>query len=387
MLSLMELIIMTLLGLRLETDATANHGQSGWLEGLMQKIQFVTVRHIAYCVILLAGGADCYSQSNIQWIFGENKAQSFHSTHSKNYYISMGVFRDKNNALRLCKKLKTRHIKSGHMLLTKGVYHVFVGPIKSADDVRYIGNQLVNNKAQATKIKNTAIQGTKHKPLRTKGLITQTEQNKDRNLLKTTNSSSKVVNHNVLFDVENHPWSFTASLGYTNYQSMYLNDGQTILVRLAFGREFFINKQIAYGLELGAQNGNKMRLNVPQETLDELGGLPVQSTVKPLLDLLATAKIQPFGLSPFFGEIKGGIAYRHWQFDDRTSVNSITNIAGEVQTGIGYSINKMTTLSLLYQGVFGGNPNFSVDAASTTGSVATIPIQQGVLLGLSYVVR
>jgi hypothetical protein len=112
-----------------------------------------------------------------------------------------------------------------------------------------------------------------------------------------------------------HPWSVTASLGYTNYQSMYSDDGQTALGRLAIGKELFTRKYLIFGLEIGVQSGNTMRLNVPQITLDEIGGLPNQSTVKPTLDLLATAKIQPLGSSQFFGEIKGGIAYRQWQAD------------------------------------------------------------------------
>ena len=185
---------------------------------------------------------------------------------------------------------------------------------------------------------------------------------------------------------ESHRWSVTASLGDTNYQSMYSDDGQTVLGRLALGRELFAQKQFTFGLELGVQNGNSMRLNVPQATLDELGGLPIQSTVKPMLDLLVTANTLRLGTSEFFGQLKGGIAYRRWQFDDRTSINNLSNMAGEIQAGIGYPISQTTTLSLLYQGIFGGNPDFSVNATSATGSVSTIPIQQGVLLSLSLTV-
>jgi len=185
---------------------------------------------------------------------------------------------------------------------------------------------------------------------------------------------------------DNHPWSVTASLGYTDYQQAYQSDGQTALGRLAIDRALFIKKHTALGLELGVQNGNSMRLDAPQATLDVLGGLPIQSTVKPLLDLLATAKTEALGKSLVFAQVKGGIAYRRWQFEDRTSVSNLSNIAGELQAGFGIPLSQTTNLSLLYQGIYGGNPNFTVNATNGTGHVSTIPIQQGALLSLSVTV-
>jgi hypothetical protein len=125
---------------------------------------------------------------------------------------------------------------------------------------------------------------------------------------------------------------------------------------------------------------------VPQTVLDELGGLPIQSTVKSLLDLLVTAKTLPLGANDFFAQLKGGIAYRQWQFDDRTSINNLGTIAGELQAGLGYPISPSTTLSVLYQGIFGGTPKLYVETASASASVSTLPIQQGVLLSLALTV-
>ncbi|HVT61921.1 MAG TPA: hypothetical protein VHD33_00325 [Legionellaceae bacterium] len=183
-----------------------------------------------------------------------------------------------------------------------------------------------------------------------------------------------------------HPWAVTASIGYTAFQNAYKGEGQTAVGRLAFDYAFFDFESILLGAELGVQNGNSMQLDVSQSTLDELGGSPIQTTVKPILDLLATAKSLPIADSPFFAQIKGGIAYRRWQFDDRTSINFLSNIAGEVQAGVGLALNRITNLSLLYQGIYGGNPDFIVNSTNETGTINNIPIQNGVLLSLSVVV-
>ncbi len=183
-----------------------------------------------------------------------------------------------------------------------------------------------------------------------------------------------------------HPWLATASLGYTDYQHMHHNDGQTALGRFAIGRTLFLNDSTTFGVEMGVQNGGTMRMNIPQSTLDELGGLPLQSTMKPMLDLLATVKTTALGTSPFFIDLKGGIAYRRWQFDDRSSIKDLSNIAGEIQAGMGFPVSHSATLSLLYQGVYGGNPSFRLTAECPEGYVSTIPIQHGVLLSLSLTV-
>jgi hypothetical protein len=182
---------------------------------------------------------------------------------------------------------------------------------------------------------------------------------------------------------EHHPWLVTGSIGFTDYQNMFHGDGETVVGRFALGKELFSRAALAFGLELGVQNGNAMRLDVSQETLDVLGGLPIQSTMKPMLDLLVTAKTNSLGVIPLFAELKGGIAYRHWQFEDRDSINDQSNIAGEVQAGLGYLVSDKASLGVFYQGVFGGNPDFQVNALNQTGLVKTIPIQNGVLLSLT----
>lgn len=178
------------------------------------------------------------------------------------------------------------------------------------------------------------------------------------------------------------PWAIIGSLGYVNYQNTSDCDGQTALGRFAIAKDLLDTRYLNFGFELGVQSGNTMRLDVSEATLDELGGLPIQSTMKPMLDLLATVKIYSTK-NPLFAQIKGGAAYRQWQFDNRNSINNLSKIAGEIQAGLGYSIGHLASLSLLYQGVYGGNPNFTVSEACPSGYVSTLPRQQGVLLSFS----
>ncbi|MCC5791111.1 MAG: hypothetical protein JJT82_00675 [Legionellaceae bacterium] len=179
------------------------------------------------------------------------------------------------------------------------------------------------------------------------------------------------------------PWSVTGSLGYTVYNNMYRGDGQTALGRFAIGRDVHVGHAMIWGLEVGVQNGNTMRYYPSRAAVDALGGLPMQTTAKPMLDLLATLKTTAIGASPIFAQLKGGIAYRRWQFNDRNTINDPSQIAGEVQAGFGYSISQRASLSLSYQGVFGRNPRFRLNVDNATGRVSHIPVQNGVLLGLT----
>ena len=181
-----------------------------------------------------------------------------------------------------------------------------------------------------------------------------------------------------------HPWSVTASIGWQEYRNMYQNDGQTPVGRLAIGREFTKYYNMGLGLELGVQNGGNMRLNLTQTQLDLLGGLPVQLTMKPVLDLLLTLRTPIFSSSPAFIEMKGGMAYRQ-MINERNTINDIERIAGEFQVGVGYPISEITNIALSYQGIYGGSPNYAINTVNKTAHINNIPTQQGVLLGISVV--
>lgn len=183
-----------------------------------------------------------------------------------------------------------------------------------------------------------------------------------------------------------HPWSVTGSLGYTVYEDMFRDDGQTALGRFGIGRDVYVGNSLSWGVEVGVQSGNTMRYYPSREAIEALGGLPIQTMVKPMLDALVTLKTTSFGATPIFGQLKGGIAYRRWQFNDRDSINDKSQIAGEVQAGLGYAISEQFNLSLSYQGVFGSNPDFRLNADKDTGQVSHIPAQHGMLLGLTVTV-
>lgn len=178
-------------------------------------------------------------------------------------------------------------------------------------------------------------------------------------------------------------WSIIASLGYGQYQHVYSNDGKTPLGRLAVGAELLSTSQTAFGLEFGVQNGNRMRVALPINTLDIVGGV-VKTTVKPMLDLLLTANTTPISESLLFTQLKGGIAYRQWQMESDW-VSNKTELAGELQAGFGYPLTEITSLNLLYQGVFGGNPKFRQNSIGDAWHFSSIPIQHGILFGFSFI--
>ena len=196
---------------------------------------------------------------------------------------------------------------------------------------------------------------------------------------------------------EYRPWSAIGSLGYTWFSDAYnggvfadptaqnaIGDGQTAVGRFAIARDFGHFQGMHFGAEVGVQNGNTMRLNIPQLSLDEVGGMPVQVSIKPMLDLLATATWQPHESTPVFGIVKAGVAYRRLEINDRVTFNDISQAAFEVQAGLGMKISERASLSLNYQGVFSGSANYTINTVNHTGNISNIPAQNGLLLSLAY---
>jgi hypothetical protein len=201
--------------------------------------------------------------------------------------------------------------------------------------------------------------------------------------LKTSGALSPVV---VLEEagIEDNRWSVTASTGYTEYQNIYYKDGRSAIARAAIAAELLTTMQSSFGIELGIQNGKSMHLTIPQGTLDVLGGV-VRTTIRPMLDFLITASSNPVAESLLFTQIKGGIAYRHWQVDSYL-IDNKSNLAGEVQAGFGYPITEVTSLNLLYQGVFGANPKLRANLFSESWHLTNSPVQHGLLLGFSIII-
>jgi hypothetical protein len=179
---------------------------------------------------------------------------------------------------------------------------------------------------------------------------------------------------------QDQAWSISASVGNGKYQ--HVKENKAALARLTLNNELVLTGDIALGLELGLQNGHKMRLKIPRETLTVLQWLPVRTNLGPMLDLLVTAKSDPLGGSAFFAQLKGGVAYRSWDVRQIT-INDLSQLAGEIQAGFGYPITALANLSLLYQGVYGNDPNLKLNLNSKTGHVYNIPPLHAVLLGFS----
>lgn len=180
-------------------------------------------------------------------------------------------------------------------------------------------------------------------------------------------------------------WGFSGSLGLSRYDFVYNKDGQSTIGRLSFNTQYIASDFFALGLEAGVQNGNTMRLDIPKSTLDLLGGEPVTIIVKPMVDLLVTAQVTPFDDVGFFGFIKGGVAYRQLQVD-RNEVNDLSKTSPELQAGVGYKINDNLALHMEYQHIFGNNPYYQVNELSETATIANIPTQKAVLIGLTLII-
>lgn len=181
---------------------------------------------------------------------------------------------------------------------------------------------------------------------------------------------------------QDQPWSMTASFGNSKYQHIQAIHKSAAVGRLALGNELLLTGDYALGLEFGLQNGQHIKLKIPKETLAVLGWIPSQTTLGPMLDLLITAKSDPIGSSSFFTQLKGGIAYRYWEFNHMPA-KDIAKLAGEIQAGFGYPITALADLSLLYQGVFSKKPEFQFTPDNHVERISTIPTLHAVLLGLS----
>ncbi|MBA2652916.1 MAG: hypothetical protein H0U73_11695 [Tatlockia sp.] len=185
-------------------------------------------------------------------------------------------------------------------------------------------------------------------------------------------------------DYINNRWSVLGSLGYSGYQQIRTSGSQTGLARLALAREFINTSQANFGLELGLQSGYHIHLVVPPVSFPYYGRA-ISTSIMPILDLLITAQANPINESLLFTQIKGGIAYRHWRINNSFFENK-SEISGELQAGIGYPLTEISNLNILYQGIFGGNPKIRINPFTYAGYITTLPIQHGLLLGLSIIV-
>lgn len=99
---------------------------------------------VVCCLTLLTLGTTAYSNSHSEWIYGASKAQNFHGTGTKEYYVSIGTYKNKHYAQKEYRSLKAKHVNSVHMSSKGSYYNVFIGPLHSADSVRAVGSKLTH---------------------------------------------------------------------------------------------------------------------------------------------------------------------------------------------------------------------------------------------------
>lgn len=177
----------------------------------------------------------------------------------------------------------------------------------------------------------------------------------------------------------NQGWYVNLGMGYAKINQIQPSDAETIIGKVGLGKTLFrFPHGISAGAELGVQTGNTMRMGISQDQLNTLGGLPIQTTLKPILDFLATLKIKTGKC--LFLDTRFGAAYRSWQINDRETVNNLSDIRPELEIGLGSKINRRFNLSLLYQTIFSTPYSFTIDPVEDTAHVNNIPQQSGVLL-------
>jgi opacity protein-like surface antigen len=155
--------------------------------------------------------------------------------------------------------------------------------------------------------------------------------------------------------------------------------------RLTLGFHGIDFKNILLGAELGVQSGNSMRLSANADLIELTGGLPIQATLKPFFDALVTAKYRFQTRHPLSAIIKGGIAYRQLQLDNRSSSrDSLSKVNGEFQAGLGYNITEHVMLTAMYQGIYSGSKAHVRLNSLGDVTISRIPTQQAGFLGVEY---
>lgn len=70
---------------------------------------------------------------------------------------------------------------------------------------------------------------------------------------------------------------------------------------------------------------------------------------------------------------------------DHEGVNNVNGFSPEIQLGLGYQFNEQATVTLGYQMIIGQNPKLTLEPLTETGVLHYIPMQQAVMLGVSFV--
>ncbi|KTC94878.1 outer membrane beta-barrel protein [Legionella feeleii] len=177
-----------------------------------------------------------------------------------------------------------------------------------------------------------------------------------------------------------HPLYAEAGFGMASWSAGAAKESQSPTGRLSIGLAVS-DSPLAVGIEAGIQSGATLRLAIPKESIEALGGVLIEGQLRPLLDALVSLKA-PLGDTPFFAMVKGGVAYRQMN-TDHDSVNNLNAVSLEGQAGLGYRFTQQVSASLAYQQIAGKKTTVRVNELTETGRLENIPAQQALLLSFS----
>lgn len=282
------------------------------------------------------------------------------------YYVQLGSFANKSNAYRLLHQQEKQWGKRVSIRTHGKYYIVNIGPLQTAAEVRSLVNLPVNQESKVAKQHAAAMPET---------LKTET-------VLTTYSISKEPMVYSRL------PLTVGASGGYGQIKNAYRKDGNTGIGRFNLGLQLYQFRALAVGVEAGIQSGNTMRMATNPQLLELIGGLQPQASVKPIIDALATLRGNFGPTLPFDYRLKGGIAYRQLQFENRTSSkDTLSKVNGEFQAGLGYNLTPNLALTAMYQGIYSSNNAKMRQDVLGDLIITRIPTQQAGLLGVEYSFR
>lgn len=179
----------------------------------------------------------------------------------------------------------------------------------------------------------------------------------------------------------NFPWSIGGYIGFENTQDMFENDGHTAMGRFSINRSLFYWGRTSVGVEAGIQSGNQMRLDITKANLDILGGVMITGTLKPMVDILVSARTLLPKL-PMAFLIKAGINYRALQMD-RIEVNDLEQIAPELQIGLEYNVTPHLSFAAYFQKIFDNSLNFNMFPQTERATIGSIPATSSLFFGMT----
>ena len=173
--------------------------------------------------------------------------------------------------------------------------------------------------------------------------------------------------------------------GYGHIDGGYHWGADTTMGRLAIGLHLKEYHALLFGAEVGFQSGNTMRLYASPEIIADNGYLPIQSTLKPMVDFLVSVKGRFTYNSSIFYLLKGGVVFRQLEIENKSSPSdTLHKFNGEFQGGLGYAITNHVLLTAFYQGIYSSHSAGVQLDTFNDATISKIPTQQAGFLGLEY---